>query len=66
MSQFFALPSFLPGMPDVFGSDANLLLLDPVPDGFRDDDAQRSVRHVEHAARTTVVVLVGHAWEGMV
>jgi len=49
------------GMPDVFGSDANLLLLDPVPDGFRDDDAQRSVRHVEHAARTPVVVLVGHA-----
>jgi len=49
------------GMPDVFGSDANLFLLDPVPHGFRDDDAQGSVRHVEHAARAPVVVLVGHA-----
>jgi len=48
------------GMPDVFGSDANLFLLDPVPHGFRDDDAQGSVRHVEHAARAPVVVLVGH------
>jgi len=48
------------GMPDVFGSDANLFLLDPVPHGFRDDNAQRSVRHVEHAARAPVVVLVGH------
>ena len=47
-------------MSDVFCPDADLFLLDPVPDWFGDDDAERTVRHVENASGTTVVVLVGH------
>merc|ERR1712112_125986 len=49
------------GMPDVFGSDANLFLLDPVPHGFGDDDVadlvvlkqRRHGRHSVLAERTT-------------
>jgi len=49
------------GMSDVFGSDADFLLLDSVPDWLGDDHAQRPVGHVENAPSPTVVVLVRHA-----
>ena len=52
----------LPGMSDVFCSDADLLLFDPVSYWLGDDDAERAVSHVENASSTTVVVLVGHTW----
>jgi len=48
------------GMTDVFCSNADLLLLDPVPDWLGDHHTQRSVGHVENAASATVVVLVRH------
>jgi len=48
------------GMSDVFCSDADLLLFDPVSYWLGDDDAERAVSHVENASSTTVVVLVGH------
>jgi len=48
------------GMSNVFCSDADLLLFDPVPDRFGDDDAERAVCHVKHAPSATMVVFVGH------
>jgi len=48
------------GMTDVFCSNADLLLLDSVPDRLGDHHTKRSVGHVENAASATVVVLVRH------
>ena len=48
----------------MLSADANLFLLDAVAHWLRDDDAQGSVGHVENASSATVIVLVGHAWDG--
>jgi len=45
---------------DVFGSDADFLLFDPISDRLGNNHAQRAVCHVENATGASVVVLVGH------
>jgi len=48
------------GVTHMLSADANFLLFDAVAHGLGDDDAQRSVGHVENASSASVVVFVGH------
>jgi len=49
------------GMAHVLSTDANLLLFNAIAHGLGDDDAQRTISHVEDASSAAVVVFVRHA-----